>query len=90
MWFFDLFFFPPLFHYLVLIVKHKTSVCVFSSVPFEGESTFILIHGVVHGQIKFGTAVELILHSLHFLKLFDRNFRCTGNEVSNLALMVRN
>lgn len=73
-----------------LIVSHKASLCVFSSVPFEGDSTFILVCGVVHGQMKLGIPVKLILRSQHFLKLFDGNFRCTGNEVSNLTLVVSN
>lgn len=48
------------------------------------------VHGAVRGQTKLGMAVELILHSLHVLKLFDRNFRCTRNEVSKLTSMARN
>lgn len=80
---------PPV-NYLVLIVKLKGSVHIFSSVQFDGDSSFILVHGVVHGQIKLGIAVEQNLHPLHFLKLFDRNFRFMGNVVSNLTLTARN
>lgn len=55
-----------------------------------GRDCVSLIHGVMHRQMKPGIAVEQILHSLSILKSFDRNFRCTGNEVFNLTLMLRN